>query len=283
MHPPIKSTGISFTALYTSAVWQHNGLSEAGLTPATGHALYGLLTPFESASQILAGGNIRIFLLQRHLIIDELIADAINNRQVTQILEVACGLSPRGIRLRKRFPQIHMVEADLPAMAARKAAYLSREGHLDDQHQVRPVDIFAESGPLSIEQLIKAEFDTNGPVLVITEGLTSYFSLDNISQFWQRLVPVFEQRKGSEYLSETYLQPPSSVFGKGLNLLKSALGSITRAQVSFHFSDDDDARRHLTRQGFSEVTVVNPEHWYGRLAIPHSRGNPLVRIIRAAV
>lgn len=283
MHPPIKSTGISFTALYTSAVWQHNGLSEAGLTPTTGHALYSLLTPFEGASQMLAGGNIRIFLLQRHLIIDELIADAINNRQVTQVLEVACGLSPRGIRLRKRFPQIHMVEADLPAMAARKEAYLSSEGYLDAQHQVRPVDIFAESGPLSIEALIEAEFDADGPVLIITEGLTSYFSLENISRFWQRLVPVLEQRRGSEYLSETYLQPGPSLFGTGLNLLKSALGAITRAQVSFHFSDEDSAKRHLTELGFSDVSVINPENWYGRLAIPHSRGEPLVRVIRAAV
>lgn len=281
MASPIDSSGISFTALYTGAVWQRHGLSEEGLIPASGQALYSLLTPFEGISRVIAGGSVRTFLLQRHLIIDQLIAEAVEQDGIGQVLEIACGLSPRGIRLRRQFPHLKIVEADLPAMATRKAAFLATRGFLGEHHQVRPLDIFADSGPLSLETVIDEQFDADRPLLVVTEGLTSYFALDTISQFWRRLAGVLSQRPGSSYISETYLKPANGIIGSGLNVLRQALGTMTHAQVSFHFSNGDDAARHLENMGFAKVDAVNPEHYYGQLPIPESRGNPLVRILNA--
>lgn len=281
MASPIDSSGISFTALYTGAVWQRHGLSEDGLIPPSGQALYSLLTPFEGISRVIAGGSVRTFLLQRHLIIDQLIEDALQNDGINQVLEIACGLSPRGIRLRRRFPHLRMVEADLPAMATRKAAFLASRGFLGEHHQVRQLDIFADSGPLSLETVIDEQFDTKRPLLIVTEGLTSYFSLDDISQFWRRLVNTLSERPGSRYISETYLQPPNGIIGGGLNVLRQALGAMTHAQVSFHFRNGEEAAEHLARMGFKEVIAVNPEDYYGYLPIPESRGNPLVRVLSA--
>lgn len=281
MASPIDSSGISFTALYTGAVWQRHGLSEDGLIPPSGQALYSLLTPFEGISRVIAGGSVRTFLLQRHLIIDQLIEDAVQNDGIDQVLEIACGLSPRGIRLRRRFPHLRIVEADLPAMATRKAAFLASRGFLGEHHQVRPLDIFADSGPLSLETVIDEQFDTKHPLLVVTEGLTSYFSLDDISQFWRRLANTLSERPGSRYISETYLQPPNGIIGGSLNVLRQALGAMTHAQVSFHFRKGEEAAEHLARMGFKEVTAVNPEDYYGYLPIPESRGNPLVRVLSA--
>lgn len=277
----IDSSGISFTALYTGAVWQRNGLSEAGLTPTAGHALYSLMTPLEGLSRVIAGGNIRTFLLQRHLIIDQLIADAVEHRGINQVLEIACGLSPRGIRLRRHYPHLHVVETDLPAMATRKAAYLAANGQLGEHHQVRPLDIFADGGPMALERVIEDQFDPTRPILVVSEGLTSYFALPDISQFWRRLARCLAARPGSAYITETYLKPENGLIGSGLNLLRGALGNMTRAQVSFHFHDGNEASRHLASLGFDGVSAINPEDFYGRLPIPESRGNPLVRILDA--
>ncbi|WP_148862345.1 class I SAM-dependent methyltransferase [Marinobacter fonticola] len=283
MASPIDSSGISFTALYTGAVWQRHGLSEEGLIPPSGQALYSLLTPFEGVSRVVAGGSVRTFLLQRHFIIDHLITEAIEHRGVEQVLEIACGLSPRGIRLRRQFPRLQMIEADLPAMATRKAAFLATRGFLGEHHRVRPIDIFADSGPLSLEAVIDEQFDPDRPLLVVTEGLTSYFTLANISQFWCRLAAVLSKRPGSAYISETYLQPSSRLIGGGLNVLRQALGAMTRAQVSFHFRNGEEARQHVAQSGFKYVEAVNPEDYYGRLPIPESRGDPMVRILDARV
>lgn len=278
---PTDSSGISFTALYTGAVWHRYGLSDDTLATREGRWLYHLMTPFEVASKAAIGGNIRTFLLQRHLIIDHLIDQAINSHGISQVLEIACGMSPRGIRLRKRHPRIHMVEADLPDMAGRKALRLLAAGRLGDHHQVTPIDILAGHGEYQLEQVIDRVFDNTRPVIIITEGLTSYFSLDVISDFWRRLAAAMAKRPGSIYLSESYYRPKQPLLDGTLRTLGTVLGAATRSEVSFHFRNDDEARDHFLSCGFSSARVHDPRSWYGTLPIPESRGEPMVRVIEA--
>ncbi len=280
---PTDSTGISFTALYTGAVWHRHGLSDDVLTTEQGRWLYHLMSPFETASKAAIGGNIRTFLLQRHLIIDHLIDQAIQQDGVDQVLEIACGMSPRGIRLREKHPNLTMVEADLPDMATRKAARLLAAGHLGEQHQVTPIDILTESGDYTLESVIARAFDNTKPIVVVTEGLTSYFSLEVISEFWQRLAKVLANRPGSVYLSESYLMPRQPLLRNSLKTLGGLLGTMTRSQVSFHFEDDQQACDHFQASGFSSVRVYNPSEFYGLLPIPESRHDPMVRVIAARV
>jgi len=274
------STGISFTALYTGAVWHRHGLSDDVLATEQGRWFYHLMTPFEAASKAVVGSNLRTFLMQRHLIIDHLIEQAIN-RGVIQILEIACGMSPRGIRLRQQHPHIHMAEADLPAMATRKASRLLVSGHLGARHQVMPIDILTMSGDYSLETVMARTFNNQDPVIVITEGLTSYFTLPVISDFWQRLAALMQQRPGSAYLSESYLMPTQPLLRGSLKSLGGLLGAITRSDVSFHFLDDQQAADHLSSCGFPSVTVHNPADFYGLLPIPRSRHDPMVRVVEA--
>lgn len=272
------SSSISFTALYTGAVWHRHGLSDDVLATDQGRWLYHLMTPFEASSKALIGGNIRTFLLQRHLIIDHLIEQALE-RGVTQVLEIACGMSPRGIRLRDRHPHLHMVEADLPDMATRKAARLLVAGRLGDHHQVMPIDILAKSGEQSMEAVVARAFDNNAPMVVVTEGLTSYFSLPVMSGFWKRLARLTQERPGSVYLSESYLMPGQPLLRGSLKALGGLLGSVTRSDVSFHFLDDEQAAEHFAGCGFPSVAVHNPADFYGQLPIPESRHDPMVRVI----
>ncbi|MDI9245899.1 class I SAM-dependent methyltransferase [Marinobacter sp. CHS3-4] len=279
--PTVKdSTGISFTALYTGAVWHRYGLSDDILATDQGRWLYHLMTPFEAASKAIVGGNIRTFLLQRHLIIDHLIEQAIE-RGVTQVLEIACGMSPRGLRLRQQHPQIHMAEADLPDMASRKAARLMISGHLGPNHQVMPIDILAEDGDRSLETVIDRTFDNREPVIVITEGLTSYFSLETMTVFWQRLASKLSERPGAVYLAESYFMPKQALLSGTLKSLGGLLGSVTRSDVSFHFQNDTQAHDHMVQCGFPSVTVHNPRDFYGTLPIPESRRDPMIRIIES--
>ncbi|MDO3720239.1 class I SAM-dependent methyltransferase [Marinobacter sp. chi1] len=278
---PADSSGISFTALYTGAVWHRYGLSDDALATRQGQWLYHLLSPFEAASKVAIGGNLQTFLLQRHLIIDHLIDQAVENNGVGQVLEIACGMSPRGIRLRQRHPHLHMVEADLPDMAAKKALRLMAAGRLGEHHQVTPIDILAEHGEYTLEAVLQRVFDNHDPVIVVTEGLTSYFSLEVISGFWQRLSDALARRPGSIYLSESYYQPKHAALRGTLNALGRALGGITRSQVSFHFDSDEQARGHFLSCGFGAATIHDPRDWYARLPIPQSRGEPLIRLIEA--
>ena len=176
---------------------------------------------------------------------------------------------------------VKQVAADAPQMATRKASRLMVAGRLGANHQVMPVDILAGAGEQSLETVIETVFDNNKPMVVVTEGLTSYFSLPVISGFWRRLARVMQQRPGSVYLSESYLMPSQPLLRGSLKALGGVLGSVTRSDVSFHFLNDQQAAEHFTGCGFASVQVHNPTEFYGRLPIPESRNDPMIRVIEA--
>src|SRR5690606_24628369 len=97
------TSSISLTAHYTGHVWYRNGLSADAFSTTQGALYYGLLAPFEALGNRLVGTNVRESLLQRHFLIDHLIEEAITREGITQVLEIACGLSPRGWRFTNRF------------------------------------------------------------------------------------------------------------------------------------------------------------------------------------
>ena len=275
------TSSISFTALYTGHVWYANGLSAPAFHTRRGSVFYHALAPFEYVGGKLAGGNIRTFLLQRHHLIDHLVREAIEQRGVRQVLEIACGLSPRGYRFRQQYPDLKYVEADLPDRAARKHRLLSAQHCLNDMHRVVPLNIFSTDGVDAMESIADKCFDSGQPLLVITEGLVNYFSLESISPFWQRLQGMLAGYAGGTYLTDNYPLFHDHPFHRTMKTLGGMLGAASRSQVSFHFGSDQETASHFSELGFASVTVHNPKDFYQQLPIPQSRGNPFVRVIEA--
>ena len=85
-----------------------------------------------TVSRLLGGPTLESYLLARHRAIDCLLEQAIERHGVTQVIEVAAGLSPRGWRFSRRYGSgLTYVEADLPDMAERKRRALERIGAPD--------------------------------------------------------------------------------------------------------------------------------------------------------
>lgn len=275
------TSSISFTAHYTGHVWYRNGLSAEPFRTGEGALFYALLMPFEAVGRRIAGGNIKDFLLQRHFLIDQLISNAIEQEGVTQVLEIACGLSPRGWRFSARHPQLKYVEADLPDMAARKQALLEKAGAgSNGRHKVITCNILAE-GPDSLENVIAREFDRSKPLLVVTEGLVNYFNLDTISGFWTRLQAELAKFPAGIYLTDNYPLLDDHPFRKVMKSLGDLLGAASRSNVSFHFGSDRAMEEHFRALGFRTAKAHNPSHHYDSLPIPRTRGDSFVRVLEA--
>ena len=145
------SEAISPTAHYTGQVWVRNGLSHPELGTLEGRLFYDALVPAMTLSRMLRGPTLEGMLLSRHRILDALLSDAIDDGEVSQVVEVACGMSPRGWRFARRYGDaLTYVEADLPAMAARKRAALERMGTADEHHRVVELDALRDDGPRSL-------------------------------------------------------------------------------------------------------------------------------------
>jgi O-methyltransferase involved in polyketide biosynthesis len=258
------------TAHYTGYVWARHGLSHPELETTEGRALYLAAEATLLPMRLLGGPTIESFLLARHLVIDALLEEAIADGRVGQVLEIACGMSPRGWRFTERHPELVYVEADLPGMAARKRAALHRIGR-PESHRVAEIDAFADSGPLSVGGVVD-ELDPAIGVAVITEGLLNYLPRAAVLDLWSRISAVAEL-----YLSDLFVAEDSPpVIGRAF---EAALSVFVRTPVSMHFSDADEAQAGLLSEGFSSATVSRASD---HPAAPSRPGADLVRIVQAA-
>lgn len=268
----MDSSGISVTALFTGQVWYVNGLSARFFTSARSRWLYRLLQPSERLGRALLGLSVEDMLLQRHLVMDHRIDRLVREQGLSQILEIACGYSPRGYKLSRKYPGLRYVEADLPDMAARKNRLLARHHGFGPDHQVVPCDIFAQRAPLGLEHLMAETLDPDRPTLVITEGLVNYFRLRDIRPVWSRLAMQLSRFPRGWYLTDTVLAPgglAAPVLGLGVH----TLSLVTRAHVNLHFRRDEDIQTSFTHCGFPHVRPHRPEDFVEQLPVPlHATG-----------
>lgn len=277
------SSSISFTAYYTGEVWQRHGLSAPFLGTRQGRRLYDATRPLELAGKVLFGINNEILLLQRHLMIDHVLREAVRKEGFTQVVEIACGLSPRGTRMSQEFAQqgLIYIEADLPGMAARKEKLLAGAGELNERHRVITCNILEQGTPDSLENVFARELDPTRKTIVITEGLINYFDYPTIHGFWTRLAAVLKGFPAGMYLHDLYPNFQWHRTVRLANVFKSVLAAATRSHVTLHFTSEDDIQRGFADAGFASTRVHLPESYYGALDIPVQRVPSMVRVVES--
>src|SRR4051795_5128868 len=118
--PPRGSDAISPTADYTGYVWARNGLSHPALSTHTGRVFYETMRVPMQDSRVVGGVSLEAFLLAPHRLIGFLLKAWIEDEKVSQVVEIACGMSPRGWRFAGRYgDRIPYVEAGLARNAQR--------------------------------------------------------------------------------------------------------------------------------------------------------------------
>jgi O-methyltransferase involved in polyketide biosynthesis len=249
-----SSAAISPTAHYTGQVWSRNGLSHPFLATRGGRLLFDALEPVMRASALVGGPSLEPYLLARHRAIDARLRHAIEHRGITQVVEIAAGMSPRGWRFDGAYrDRLTYVEADLPAMAARKRAALERIGSLSERHRIVDLDALRDAGPGSLDA-VAAELDPSAGLVVITEGLLGYLPPPAVEDLWVRIARTLSRFDGGVYLSDLHL---GSVNGPAVRAFRLALSAFVRGRVYLHFDGAPQAEARLRAAGFVEATVTD--------------------------
>jgi O-methyltransferase involved in polyketide biosynthesis len=249
----MSSTGrVSPTAHYTGYVWARNGLSHPELETVEGRVLFETLRVPMTVSALLGGGTLEAYLLTRHRAIDALLERAIDDGRVAQVVEVAAGFSPRGLRFTRRYgDRLTYVEADLPEMVARKRAALERIGSLSERHRVEEVDALRDQGPGSLAELA-AQLDTGAGLAIITEGLLGYLEKDDVRDIWRRFAHTLGHFKQGTYISDIHMGELQNVQVRAFRVLLSV---FVRGRVHLHFGAEEEIVEALKDAGFSSATV----------------------------
>jgi O-methyltransferase involved in polyketide biosynthesis len=274
----MSSARISPTAHYTGQVWLRHGLADPAFATREGRALHRLLAPLNAGSRALGGPTLDGMLLARHRLIDHLLEAAIAAGEIGQVVEIAAGLSPRGWRMSRAHPALRYVEADLPAMAARKRALLARAAPVGAGHEVVEIDALAEDGPASLAA-IAARLDPARGAAVVTEGLLNYFPGRAARAMWRRFATALGRFPAGLYLADLGLARDSR--GLPTTLFRAALGTFVRGGVYLDFEDEAAAGAELTAAGFAHAALHNPLDFTATLGAVEPAGARRIRILEA--
>jgi O-methyltransferase involved in polyketide biosynthesis len=272
------SGAISPTAHYTGETWVRNGLSHPELATWQGRLLHGTLALPNAASKMFGGPTLEALLLARHRIIDALLDERIRGG-VSQVIEVACGMSPRGWRFRERYgDQLTYVEADLPAMAQRKREALARMGSLDDRHRVVDLDILGDGRPGSLESLVESLDPAKG-LAIVTEGLLVYFDDPTVEALWARLAGMLRPFSTGVYLADLRIARPER--GMSERAFERLLGAFVRGKVHPYGGDEAAAEADLLTAGFEQVRLHRCDEHPAAAEVSGDAGTGMVSIVEA--
>jgi O-methyltransferase involved in polyketide biosynthesis len=273
-----SSGAVSPTAHYTGETWVRNGLSHPDLATWQGRALHQAMALPNAASKVFGGPTLEGLLLARHRIIDSLLDDLIEGG-VSQVVEAACGMSPRGWRFSERYGErLTYVEADLPAMARRKREALAQMGSLGEHHRVVELDVLRDGGPGSLESLAE-ELDPAKGLAIVTEGLLTYFDDETVEALWARLAQVLGRFSQGVYLADLrFARPDRDLPEHAFDLL---LGAFVRGKVHAYRGDDASAAAELRAAGFHQARLHRGNEHPSTADLRRDPGASVIAIIEA--
>jgi O-methyltransferase involved in polyketide biosynthesis len=198
--------------------------------------------------EIMKDTNLAPQFEARHLMLNKHIAAT----GIKQVLEVAAGLSTRGLELTAD-PDFTYVEVDLPGMVADKKKIV---GDLQAAGKVpeRP-NLFIEAGSATDEADLRAaaeHFKAAKPIVIANEGLLRYLSMEAKRQYADSVKTLLRKFGGAWVTSDISL--PSIIYKEDdiMAERRKKISAITGINVANNlFKDEDDAKQFFDDLGFS--------------------------------
>jgi O-methyltransferase involved in polyketide biosynthesis len=177
----------------------------------------------------------------------------IMERGITQVLEVAAGLSPRGIAMTENSEMVYVV-TDLPQILDQEKAIA--EAILSRLNSPRSNLHFETANALDHESLSRALsiFRPERPVAIITEGLLPYFNREEKTVLANNIHELLSRYRGVWIASDVYTEQ----YGEAVYRLDerhrerhNRIASSTGSNLENNFfADEDDLRAFFDKAGF---------------------------------
>jgi len=232
-----------------------------------------------AASKMLGGPTLNGPLLARHRIIDSILDERIRGG-VSQVVEIACGMSPRGWRFSERYgDRLTYIEADLPGMAQRKREALAGMESLSERHRVVDLDVLQEGGAGSLEALVES-LDPAGGLAIITEGLLVYLDDDTVDALWARFATALQRFEQGVYISDLRFASPAP--GLPERTFGVILGAFVRGKIHAYPGDQTAAEAALNSAGFEDARLHRGNEHPAAADARSDPGSGMISIIEAS-
>ncbi|MBU0907681.1 MAG: class I SAM-dependent methyltransferase [Nanoarchaeota archaeon] len=170
-----------------------------------------------------------------------------------QIVELACGYSPRGLVLTRRSSKLVYVETDFSSVIERKRAILKKNGiELKKNHHLVAIDSVKDD----LSKKLGRFFDRKKKTLVVAETLTMYLNDEEHEFLVENIKKFLESFKNSAYLSHEGKRMLKRFFGKLLLFYRNV---VEKTKSHRHFRDAGKIKSYFLGRGFRKVLVRENE------------------------
>lgn len=184
----------------------------------------------------------------RHKLLNKLIRDT----KITQVVEVAAGLTTRGLELTED-PSMVYVEFDLPTASADKQKIVDLLVSKSSVPKRPNLHFRGGSAVVEADLLAATEsLDPSKPVAVVNEGLLRYLSTTDKATYAKNVASVLK-KFGGVWITSDISEPKVSFKGKEiLTGRDKKITEVTGKDFAPNiFKDDDEAERFFKEQGFN--------------------------------
>jgi O-methyltransferase involved in polyketide biosynthesis len=169
------------------------------------------------------------------------VAAQIRKSGLHQVLELASGLSLRGLVMAQQDPNLIYVETDLPGLTEQKIALVTKLAESPSISQnVRPPanHHFSAADALDLDQLKAAAqvFQPGQPIAVVNEGLLQYLFMDELEQVTRNVCALLREFGG------VWITPDFAI--------KHDVRYLSEAQRRFRQAIADETGRELYHDSF---------------------------------
>ncbi|GIL14535.1 MAG: hypothetical protein BroJett038_32550 [Chloroflexota bacterium] len=196
------------------------------------------------------------FTAARFVIIQTLIRRALAKDESNPVIvEIAAGLSPRGLRLAQELPQAQVIEIDLPDVVRDKQQRLERAKDVTIPPNIQWLTADLGTTPLS------KVLDGRQVDVVAAEGLLPYFSHQETKTVTRGVLSSL--KPGGKFIADIPRQA-------GMEEIRQIMGFFSRqaGQLKGTVQTEDQARQLLLDAGYPSVSVYLATRLADELNLP---------------
>ncbi len=175
----------------------------------------------------------------------------IKEHGITQVLEIAAGLSPRGLSMTRNSDVVY-VATDLPQILQEEKEIA--QSILAQANESRPNLHFQAANALDMESLSKAVtfFKKDKSLAVITEGLLPYFTMEEKQTLAKNIHKIFSEYSGCWITNEVYSKDALKKISQSDDIAKKRMKQDQYNILSGNnvFANDSEIKRFFEEAGF---------------------------------
>ena len=121
------------------------------------------------------------------------------------------------------------------------------------------------------------------PTVIITEGILSYFSMDQQQRIFDKIAALLRWCGGGTYMTDIHHQDEVDRLGSAAALFRWGLHKLSDTEQTALIPNFGAGQQMLAAAGFSDIVGLHPNQWHEELSLPLLRKDSGLMIYEAKI